>query len=201
MRLNENVKIVGNKVVLVPYETKHVPKYHEWMQSSELQKLTASEPLTLEEEYEMQQSWREDEDKCTFLILGKEQYKETGEEIASLIGDTNLFLRIDDEATVSDYTIAEAEIMIAESSSRGKGYGWEAMLLMLKYAQTNLNVQKFEVKVNIANTQSLNMFTKMHFNEVCRSAVFEEVTLECNITKEWIKWLDNQVNPQYTVYR
>lgn len=31
------------------------------MQSSELQELTSSEPLTEAEEYEMQQSWLEDE--------------------------------------------------------------------------------------------------------------------------------------------
>lgn len=32
------------------------------MSDSELQKLTASEPLTLDQEYEMQETWRSDED-------------------------------------------------------------------------------------------------------------------------------------------
>ena len=42
MKLNWNTKIVGEKVVLVPYCKKHVPKYHEWMKSEELQHLTGS---------------------------------------------------------------------------------------------------------------------------------------------------------------
>lgn len=39
------------------------------MESQELQKLTASEPLTIEEEYRMQTSWREDEDSKHLLLL------------------------------------------------------------------------------------------------------------------------------------
>ncbi len=57
MRENSNVQIVGAKVDLVPYRRKHVEKYHNWMLSSLLLEQTASEPLTLQEEYEMQQKW------------------------------------------------------------------------------------------------------------------------------------------------
>jgi hypothetical protein len=39
------------------------------MKSEELQQLTASEPLSLEEEYNMQRSWREDDNSEYFAIV------------------------------------------------------------------------------------------------------------------------------------
>lgn len=36
MRQNQFVRLVGERVVLVPYERRHVPIYHEWMNRPEL---------------------------------------------------------------------------------------------------------------------------------------------------------------------
>jgi len=134
MRVNQNIKIVGNNVILVPYREIHVAKYHQWMTSEELQKLTASEPLSLEEEYQMQKSWIEDEDKCTFIVLDKETYLHTGSEEESMVGDTNLFIETGNEE--EEDKVAEIDIMIAESSMRRKQRGREATVLMLKYGNS-----------------------------------------------------------------
>ncbi|GLI69014.1 hypothetical protein VaNZ11_013553 [Volvox africanus] len=54
MRISNNTTVQGKYVMLVPYRAEHVPQYHEWMQDTHLQQATASEPLTMDEEYDMQ---------------------------------------------------------------------------------------------------------------------------------------------------
>ena len=51
------------------------------MQSEEIRELTASLPLTLDEEYQMQQTWLDDKDKCTFIVLDRERYDRAHDEI------------------------------------------------------------------------------------------------------------------------
>ncbi|KAI6024906.1 GNAT domain-containing protein [Pisolithus microcarpus] len=132
--------IRGDKVVLVPYREEHVEKYHQWMSDPRLLQLTASEPLTLAEEYEMQsksamprllphQKWREDPDKLTFIILAVE--KEGALSTCPMVGDVNLFLK--GHPSDEDFE-AEVEIMIAESDYRRRGIALEALRLMLSYA-------------------------------------------------------------------
>ena len=78
-----------------------------------------------------QETWRDSRDKCTFIVLDRALYEESGSEESSMVGDTNLFLSNADEDDDGS-AMGEAEIMIAEESARGKGLGWEAMLIMLR---------------------------------------------------------------------
>ena len=192
MKDNWNVRVVGSKVVLVPYRACHVPTYHQWMQDEQLQELTGSEPLTMEEEVAMQKSWHEDPQKCTFILLNRERLsKEGGTELSAMVGDTNLYL-IDGENGA-----AEAEIMVADTSSRGLGIGWEAMLLMLRYGTEVLGLTKYVAKIKDENHPSLKMFSKIGFIEQSRSEVFHEVTLEWQAQ---LGWLQEQVPWQLENY-
>jgi hypothetical protein len=66
--------LCGFLVLLVPYEVHHVEKYHQWMLDQTLLSATASESLSLEQEYEMQVSWAMDLNKATMIILHKNDY-------------------------------------------------------------------------------------------------------------------------------
>ncbi|XP_006615486.1 uncharacterized protein LOC102674348 [Apis dorsata] len=160
MRDNECTKIIGTNVILVPYKEKHVKRYHEWMKSAELQYFTGSESLTLEEEFQMQKRWHQDQDKCTFIILEKAIYIENGNEIEAMIGDTNLFFNESDQPNT-----AEIEIMIANINCREKKRGWEAIILMMLYGIDKLNVTKYIAKIKCDNEKSIKMFEKLRFQQ------------------------------------
>ncbi|KAJ0419316.1 GNAT domain-containing protein [Aspergillus carlsbadensis] len=143
MLLNATTAISTSKVLLVPYSKWHVPRYHEWMKDEEIQEATASEPLTLEEEYAMQRSWRDDADKLTFIVcLPLQREDDVTDKLANeadsparMIGDINLFLRIDDgeEGTSAPQIIGEIELMIAEKKDQRRGFGKAALLAFLRY--------------------------------------------------------------------
>lgn len=116
------------------------------MQDPLLQVATASEPLTLDEEYAMQSSWRTDADKLTFIVcnppLPLPQHVTARQEDAphDMIGDVNLFLTPDNgeveevgNEDESQALIGEIEIMIADKKQQGRGLGREILLVFMWY--------------------------------------------------------------------
>ncbi|KAJ7526420.1 hypothetical protein O6H91_16G005500 [Diphasiastrum complanatum] len=170
----KKVVVEGKKVMLVPYMQEHVATYHAWMQDPALLDATASEPLTLDEEYAMQQSWAEDPLKCTFIILDKERILEKFSpgvpHVEAMAGDVNLYMN-----DLDDFETAEIEIMIAEVCSRGRGLGKEAVQLMMAFAIDHLKIQRFRAKIGESNGTSLHLFKGLGYEEVGRSLVFKQV--------------------------
>ena len=181
------VLIIGTNVTLVPYTALHVPTYHSWMSSPHLLECTASERLSLEEEYDMCEKWRVDRDKVTFIIYGNEGGKDEAVEEAKrspkeflesnkdrMVGDVNVFIKEEDGRREG-----EIEIMIAEESSRRKGYASEAVGLMVRHSVASHNLERIFCKIGEDNAPSLSFFVdKLGFEKVKYVECFREWELE-----------------------
>jgi methionyl-tRNA synthetase len=113
--------------------------------------------MTLEEEYENQQSWRTSHDKLTFIVcepLSGEQRSDDARIITAkaddssdkMKGDVNFFLYLDDDDDDGSEQQGgshirlrgEIDVMIAGQQHRGKGTGEAAVRTILAYIQKNL---------------------------------------------------------------
>ncbi|KDQ23137.1 hypothetical protein PLEOSDRAFT_35735 [Pleurotus ostreatus PC15] len=175
MKANENTVLEGRKVVLVPYEKHHVPKYHEWMQNEELRELTASEPLSLEEEFSMQEKWQIDEDKLTFIILAPNHPPATAEDD----DDARLnLIGLSDPRLESMPMIGDVNLFLKEPDWRRKGLAIEALQLMLGYATTGSpSGASLVTRISESNTPSIKLFQKLGFVITKRVEVFREVEM------------------------
>ncbi|KAI0271294.1 GNAT domain-containing protein [Gloeopeniophorella convolvens] len=183
MKVNAQTALVGSTVVLVPYRAEYVETYHAWMQSPELRELTASEELTLEEEYAMQRSWQEDEDKLTFIVLARSLEAESNVELSNediralpMIGDVNLFFK--NSRDDPDFEV-ECEVMIAEAAYRGQRRAYAALSLLLRYACDKLGVRRehFVARIGASNARSIALFTSLGFGIARTVTVFDEVEM------------------------
>lgn len=127
------------------------------MQDPDLQAATASEPLSMTEEYDMQRSWRTDNDKLTFIVCSSRELESISQKVQGsqddrperMIGDINLFLfepeDDDDEdedsgkqalpnsTKPSNALVGEIELMIARKDLHRQGYGRAALLSFTAY--------------------------------------------------------------------
>lgn len=167
----------------------------------DIQAATASEPMTLEEEYENQQSWRTSADKLTFIICEPAAAGTTvisaqkQDANAHMVGDVNFFLHLDDdeddEEGGKNTLIGEVDVMIADKEHRGQGYGEAAVRSLLLYLHTHLSaileeyaqggttpsLRALMVKIQESNKGSRALFEKLGFKQMGDVNYFGEVKL------------------------
>jgi RimJ/RimL family protein N-acetyltransferase len=207
---NANVILLGKTVRLVPYLRHHVTQYHRWMCDPELLHLTCSEPLTLEEEFLNQTQWLVSSDKLTFIVMidkplaSRLGWKEPDgavvhvvsggvgislcEEELVMIGDCNLFV-----SPFSEGDESEVEVMIAEKWARERGFGQEALSLLVLYAANALGRQKFVAKILKSNEPSRRLFEKLGFSLFKEVNVFDELHFERTWSEKEFAELEERV--------
>jgi GNAT superfamily N-acetyltransferase len=131
----------------------------------------------------MQQSWRGDHDKLTFIACvpvdgaPEEILAGTDDCPGRMLGDVNLFLSAADDD--SKGCVGELELMIAHPASRRRGYGRAAILAFLHYIAANLqgilgeyctsqsiekpSLVELRVKVGSKNEKSIKLFESIGF--------------------------------------
>ncbi|EMC91327.1 hypothetical protein BAUCODRAFT_41791, partial [Baudoinia panamericana UAMH 10762] len=189
MKLNEHQAVSAPKCLLVPYSVHHVSTYHEWMQDPELQEITASEPLTLDEEYGMQRTWHDDRDKLTFIICLPLHHTAHGttqrpavrpgidDAPLRMIGDVNLFLSSSAHDNSEDVA-GEVSLMIARPELRGQGYGRAALKAFIYFILTQWDTIYAEYADELQHPASGELkwlWVKVHESNVASKALFESV--------------------------
>jgi len=151
----------------------------------------------------MQQSWRADADKLTFIIcrsgVALTATREGRLDVDSMIGDVNLFISLAGDEANRPILLGELELMIAERSEHRKGYGRSALLAFLQYiirhemdilrefqgaqpsSQTlghQCRFDHFAVKIGESNHRSIALFEGLGFHKTSDApSYFEEYEL------------------------
>jgi diamine N-acetyltransferase len=140
----------GQRIFFTPLEVEHGPTFQAWMNDPENhQYLMRLAPLNGVEEKHWLETVHEKKDLYIFGIALRE-----GER---LIG--NCALRVGDLPSRS----ADLGIMIGEREFQGKGYGAEAIGLLLEYGFATLGLHRISLRVFENNARGIRCYEKCGF--------------------------------------
>lgn len=140
----------------------------------------------------MQQSWRVDSDKLTFITCHPHTEHVSLEEVHAMIGDVNLFILTNEEENGDISLIGELELMIASKDDQRQGNGRAAILIFLYYILRHQNqileeyfsfpraqaqvsrLAYFRVKIRETNMRSITLFESLGFKKTEPSPNFFE---------------------------
>jgi len=144
--------LVGDRVYLRPIEPEDLPLIRKWANDPEIRRLTGETlPMSQAGADEFLEKVRKDRDRAWFVVVLKENDR--------VIGEAGL-LRMFYAWRATDLTL-----IIGEKEAWGKGYGTEAILLLLDYAFGYLSFHRVAIGVVGFNERALRFYEKVGFRK------------------------------------
>lgn len=150
------VNIEGELVALGPVQRGHIPFWTRWFNDLQMTGNLAvmPKPMTFEEEETWYERAVSNDSDVSFAIYERATWRP--------IGNCGL------HHPNMTHRTAEVGIAIGEPDARGKGYGTEAMRLLLDYAFTSLGLRNVMLRVYGYNTAAHRSYVKVGFKEIGR---------------------------------
>jgi RimJ/RimL family protein N-acetyltransferase len=147
----ENIKFLrGKRVYFRPLEKEDLPSLHRWLNDPEIRRIYGEVfPRSLAEEKEWLEKMYDDRSKIWFALALNET--------DTIIGDGG-FLRID-----YMWRTADLSILIGKKSEWSKGYGTEAVRLLVEFGFQKLNLHRIGIGVFPFNTRAIRTYEKVGF--------------------------------------
>ncbi len=141
-------KMVGQNIYLSPINLEDLEIYTNWLNNKLVAENTGfyGKNFTLESEKAILERLSQGH---TYAIIAKEGNQ--------LLGNAGL------ESVDNINRTAEIGIFIGEEAKRSKGYGSEALKLLLEYGFKTLNLNNIMLKLNATNERALKCYEKMGF--------------------------------------
>jgi RimJ/RimL family protein N-acetyltransferase len=173
----------GNKVQLEPVKREYIESYLKWLNDPEIiQYLSIFIPLTRMMEEDWIDNLKNRKDTLVFAIITSEENDKK-----KLIGNCGLH-----DIDWKNRHCAVG-IMIGEKEYHGKGYGTEAMELLIKYGFEEVNLNRIQLHVYDFNIRAIKSYTKIGFVEEgrMRQAMFKkgeyhDMVLMSILHEEWL---------------
>ena len=173
--------IKGNLVTLRAIERDDLPRYVAWLNDPDVtHHLTLYLPLNADNEADWYDSQRKDNTQQNFAIVVNEGNIH--------IGSVGLMSINQKEQN------AELGIVIGDKGQWGKGYGREAIQLLLNFAFAEMNLHRVYLRADASNTQAIRCYQNCGFVEEgrLRDAVyhrghFEDQLIMSVLRSEYLK--------------
>ncbi len=142
--------LIGERIYLRPMEKDDLPHVRKWSNDPEIRRLTGeTTPMSVEEAEAFYERIQKDESRIWFVVVLKENDR--------VVGECGL-LRMFHPWRTTDLTM-----ILGEKDIRHRGYGTEAIVLLMDYAFGYLGFHRISIGVVGFNESALRFYEKVGF--------------------------------------